>query len=121
MRYGKSGDRCLLILINGAFMGPSASGSDWSAELRSPPPLRAMMTLATIVEEEVSEWSPPRSEEHTSELQSLRHLVCRLLLEKKNMKLDNDRQSEFVHMLPFTPRSKDNMMRRIAARAHDSH
>src|SRR5471030_2548725 len=28
-------------------------------------------------------WSA-RSEEHTSELQSLRHLVCRLLLEKKN-------------------------------------
>src|SRR5258705_4890308 len=28
-----------------------------------------------------------RSEEHTSELQSLRHLVCRLLLEKKKMKL----------------------------------
>src|SRR5262245_66196811 len=27
--------------------------------------------------------SPGRSEEHTSELQSLRHLVCRLLLEKK--------------------------------------
>src|SRR5262245_63714795 len=27
--------------------------------------------------------SGPRSEEHTSELQSLRHLVCRLLLEKK--------------------------------------
>src|SRR5258705_5968658 len=28
--------------------------------------------------------SKHRSEEHTSELQSLRHLVCRLLLEKKN-------------------------------------
>src|SRR5262245_64668944 len=27
-----------------------------------------------------------RSEEHTSELQSLRHLVCRLLLEKKTKK-----------------------------------
>src|SRR5687768_18410059 len=27
-----------------------------------------------------------RSEEHTSELQSRLHLVCRLLLEKKNMK-----------------------------------
>src|SRR5262245_62540922 len=26
--------------------------------------------------------APARSEEHTSELQSLRHLVCRLLLEK---------------------------------------
>src|SRR2546423_9940625 len=34
-------------------------------------------------------WSPkasmPRSEEHTSELQSLAYLVCRLLLEKKKV------------------------------------
>src|SRR5262245_63270999 len=29
-----------------------------------------------------------RSEEHTSELQSLRHLVCRLLLEKKKQNKD---------------------------------
>src|SRR5687768_17997036 len=29
---------------------------------------------------------PKRSEEHTSELQSRLHLVCRLLLEKKNNK-----------------------------------
>src|SRR6202522_3787292 len=29
-------------------------------------------------------WSMARSEAHTSELQSRRHLVCRLLLEKKN-------------------------------------
>src|SRR5258708_16459152 len=29
---------------------------------------------------------PTRSEEHTSELQSPDHLVCRLLLEKKNKK-----------------------------------
>src|SRR5258705_9265761 len=29
-----------------------------------------------------------RSEEHTSELQSLRHLVCRLLLEKKKKSSD---------------------------------
>src|SRR5205814_9553935 len=28
-----------------------------------------------------------RSEEHTSELQSLRHLVCRLLLEKKKQRI----------------------------------
>src|SRR5258705_11915285 len=28
-----------------------------------------------------------RSEEHTSELQSLRHLVCRLLLEKKKRQI----------------------------------
>src|SRR5205814_5618066 len=30
-----------------------------------------------------------RSEEHTSELQSLRHLVCRLLLEKKKKNKNN--------------------------------
>src|SRR5438045_9195344 len=31
-----------------------------------------------------------RSEEHTSELQSLRHLVCRLLLEKKKKKIERE-------------------------------
>src|SRR2546422_5464628 len=31
---------------------------------------------------------PPRSEEHTSELQSRLHLVCRLLLEKKKKNID---------------------------------
>src|SRR5438552_9490281 len=34
-----------------------------------------------------------RSEEHTSELQSPDHLVCRLLLEKKNQ-TENSRQSQ---------------------------
>src|SRR5436190_18099333 len=33
-----------------------------------------------------SRWHPPRSEEHTSELQSHSDLVCRLLLEKKKKK-----------------------------------
>src|SRR5258705_7520772 len=33
-----------------------------------------------------------RSEEHTSELQSLRHLVCRLLLEKKKKDSENVRR-----------------------------
>src|ERR1039458_10528452 len=33
-----------------------------------------------------SRWRTIRSEEHTSELQSLRHLVCRLLLEKNKKK-----------------------------------
>src|SRR2546423_2091042 len=32
-------------------------------------------------------WSCSRSEEHTSELQSLAYLVCRLLLEKKKKKI----------------------------------
>src|SRR5438046_7064306 len=33
---------------------------------------------------------PARSEEHTSELQSLTNLVCRLLLEKKKLKRHQD-------------------------------
>src|SRR6266481_7565451 len=37
-----------------------------------------------------------RSEEHTSELQSQFHLVCRLLLEKKKRKHDQD-QFDFLH------------------------
>src|SRR5947208_7422994 len=36
--------------------------------------------------------APPRSEEHTSELQSPDHLVCRLLLEKKKKKKKTTRQ-----------------------------
>src|SRR2546429_5500086 len=35
---------------------------------------------------------PDRSEEHTSELQSRLHLVCRLLLEKKKSELMRGRQ-----------------------------
>src|SRR5687767_15623598 len=34
---------------------------------------------------------PDRSEEHTSELQSLAYLVCRLLLEKKKKKKKNNK------------------------------
>src|SRR2546425_9545249 len=36
---------------------------------------------------DVNLWMPIRSEEHTSELQSLAYLVCRLLLEKKKKKM----------------------------------
>src|SRR5262245_63198793 len=35
-----------------------------------------------------------RSEEHTSELQSLRHLVCRLLLEKKKKKKTKNKNKQ---------------------------
>src|SRR5205814_7466165 len=38
-----------------------------------------------------------RSEEHTSELQSLRHLVCRLLLEKKNRNQQRQPRQEYSH------------------------
>src|SRR5205823_10448995 len=38
-----------------------------------------------------------RSEEHTSELQSLAYLVCRLLLEKKKQIKDDDYSSSHCH------------------------
>src|SRR5438093_6930512 len=50
----------------------------------------SLMVSVGQPESRMHEWSPvqvssstPRSEEHTSELQSLTNLVCRLLLEKK--------------------------------------
>src|SRR5438874_9307076 len=41
-----------------------------------------------------------RSEEHTSELQSRRDLVCRLLLEKKNEQYGNHHGISLVDRLP---------------------
>src|SRR2546425_2895391 len=42
-------------------------------------------------------WLEGRSEEHTSELQSLAYLVCRLLLEKK--KLDTIELNFVIHLV----------------------
>src|SRR5205814_3693354 len=47
---------------------------------------RDAVDLAEHAEDLLVMLSQIRSEEHTSELQSLRHLVCRLLLEKKKNK-----------------------------------
>src|SRR2546425_8204154 len=43
--------------------------------------------LATLVPSVTTGWISYRSEEHTSELQSLAYLVCRLLLEKKKKRV----------------------------------
>src|SRR5258705_9572532 len=48
------------------------------------PEARSRRSLGSLVA--IPRVLPSRSEEHTSELQSLRHLVCRLLLEKKKKK-----------------------------------
>src|ERR1039458_10756732 len=44
-----------------------------------------------------------RSEEHTSELQSLRHLVCRLLLEKKKKDEHRTEQPKSELKFPKSP------------------
>src|SRR3989449_4021865 len=41
-----------------------------------------------------------RSEEHTSELQSRLHLVCRLLLEKKKKKEEKNTNEKETHKIP---------------------
>src|SRR5437016_11127266 len=51
-----------------------------------------------------------RSEEHTSELQSLTNLVCRLLLEKKN------KQAEGVRRKPLAASRRDRLAARARAR-----
>src|SRR5258705_9055279 len=67
---------------------PSASPSAWSG-LNMAGQLSGLHGNGTGAD--ISENPSPslsvqrRSEEHTSELQSLRHLVCRLLLEKKKL------------------------------------
>src|SRR2546422_7840933 len=48
---------------------------------------------------ELGPWLRARSEEHTSELQSRLHLVCRLLLEKKKKKHINHRKQDSFNYL----------------------
>src|SRR5262245_45806190 len=57
---------------------------DFHPFLKEPAVVRRLRDAATELRK--TKKSLLRSEEHTSELQSLRHLVCRLLLEKKKTK-----------------------------------
>src|SRR2546422_4016878 len=64
-------------------------GSPAPASTRSPltrPSGDTSPVVCTVVVKEVRTKRGQRSEEHTSELQSRLHLVCRLLLEKKKKK-----------------------------------
>src|SRR5258708_29054573 len=56
-----------------------------------PPPPSRMCCSARVISE--------RSEEHTSELQSPDHLVCRLLLEKKKKKTKTYKYNTYSHVL----------------------
>src|SRR2546425_9606546 len=57
-------------------------------------PHYAEMSLGAYLHALRIAWDGERSEEHTSELQSLAYLVCRLLLEKKK----NDTFTSFQHI-----------------------
>src|SRR5687768_18120221 len=57
------------------------------AREQTPPEVESAAPSLHVLERRVE--AHGRSEEHTSELQSRLHLVCRLLLEKKNLKQRN--------------------------------
>src|SRR2546425_7711373 len=71
----------------------SASNAGHSANRRC-----AIVWISPVVRAMLAcESARMRSEEHTSELQSLAYLVCRLLLEKKKPTDEAARQSHAVH------------------------
>src|SRR5205814_6548730 len=83
---------CLRLPMRGTspstLQGTRPTATETSPAIRStrstspfPPPAPSQLSLRCARQ---SMGHRSRSEEHTSELQSLRHLVCRLLLEKKN-------------------------------------
>src|SRR2546422_7449458 len=65
---------------HGALPAGAAEIVFWSEDVL--PRLRPILSVTHLIV-----YTPPRSEEHTSELQSRLHLVCRLLLEKKKKTL----------------------------------
>src|SRR5471030_1477360 len=78
-----------LVIISGFFVNDTATTEIYTLSLHDALPISLVASRqgvrhdrAALVAVERGTLSL-RSEEHTSELQSLRHLVCRLLLEKK--------------------------------------
>src|SRR5690606_39777135 len=67
---------------------PTPNWPNWSRRPSSTPPRStgSPTTASPVTSTVTPKVSCTRSEEHTSELQSRENLVCRLLLEKKNIK-----------------------------------
>src|SRR2546425_6281760 len=80
------------IVLNGTFHCTQAFARRWIAAKEAGNVLNIVATYAAA---NCGSGFVVRSEEHTSELQSLAYLVCRLLLEKKNI-LDDLVQVEIL-------------------------
>src|SRR5258705_1836328 len=69
------------------FFNDTATTEIYTLSLHDALPIFLVVGISLAAVPALAQWQPTglpvRSEEHTSELQSLRHLVCRLLLEKK--------------------------------------
>src|SRR2546422_7303385 len=86
-------------IVDNAHLLPADRTASLSAELAAHEARTGnqvvLLTLPSLEGEPLEEFShrvATRSEEHTSELQSRLHLVCRLLLEKKKNKVKSSDQ-----------------------------
>src|SRR5471030_3060331 len=77
--------RLTILFFSFFFFNDTATTEIYTLSLHDALPISARPSLRLRHDSRWAQASPrtERSEEHTSELQSLRHLVCRLLLEKK--------------------------------------
>src|SRR5437016_9688122 len=96
--------RCLVLLF---FFNNTSTTEIYTLSLHDALPISALRATGFSVVLPWKIWSNPRSifprsEEHTSELQSLTNLVCRLLLEKKKQEQNEEARTRAVHctMLP---------------------
>src|SRR5947199_8972838 len=85
---------CFLRIIIYFFINDTASTDIYTLSLHDALPISSCSASTRITDRSRSNsrnassiGRRERSEEHTSELQSLRHLVCRLLLEKKKINI----------------------------------
>src|SRR5437016_7503000 len=90
-----------------AFMRSPRAESSWTASCCARPRCRSRIPGRTASS------SFRRSEEHTSELQSLTNLVCRLLLEKKKKKKHSKPQPQKSEAVEHRPA-------RVVPSAHDA-
>src|SRR2546425_2260036 len=94
---------------------PRSTLFPYTTLFRSPAPANTTLTAPASFCTSSSRRTRGRSEEHTSELQSLAYLVCRLLLEKKN-KLRQDftagRLRELLHVRLLDPPSRVDLLLR---------
>src|SRR5258708_27626042 len=83
--------------------GPSAASGCGRSALRKRFPLqmdaRGSALSTPVPTASNGQAREPRSEEHTSELQSPDHLVCRLLLEKKKKTQNTDKQLMSISLI----------------------
>src|SRR2546429_3557295 len=80
---------------------PTVPRTDAPLAIHEPPwPCRARLRSGTVFLRALMEGPTVRSEEHTSELESRLHLVCRLLLEKKKTLTSTFNRSSLSVMKP---------------------